>query len=107
MAFDGGVRGEEMVDAPSTGRGAVALVARRTWQSGWRQHVLLAAMVSLTVAVVLAVLLGAERSATAMDRLRDETRASDVLLGDGDSDVTRPPRVRGHDAWCRRGGCGA
>lgn len=77
----------DTVSAPSTGRGAIALVARRRWQSGWRQHLLLAAAVSMTVGIVLAVLLGANRSAAAMDRLRSATHASDVLLGSGDAEV--------------------
>jgi predicted lysophospholipase L1 biosynthesis ABC-type transport system permease subunit len=46
--------------------------------------VLLAIVVAVALGVVLAVLLGAARSVTAMDRLREETRASDVVLGGGD-----------------------
>lgn len=76
----------------ANGRGAIGLVALRTWQHTWRQCVLLAMVVALALAVVLAVLLGAARSLTAMDRLREETRASDLVLssdlvlGDGDGD---------------------
>ena len=69
-----------------TGRSAVGLVALRTWQRTWRQCVLLAMVVALALAVVLAVLLGAARSMTAMDRLREETRASDLAFGDGEGD---------------------
>ena len=45
---------------------------------------LLAIVIALPLGVVLAVLLGAARSVTAMDRLRAETVASDLLLGGGD-----------------------
>lgn len=65
-------------------RGAIGLVAIRTWQRSWRQSALLTIVVALSLGVVLAVLLGAARSVTAMDRLRQETKASDVILGGGD-----------------------
>ncbi len=60
------------------------MIALRTWQRTWRQCMLLAIVIALALGVVLAVLLGAARSETALDRLRAETVASDLLLGGGD-----------------------
>ena len=68
----------------SFGRGAIGMIALRTWQRTWRQCMLLAIVIALALGVVLAVLLGAARSETALDRLRAETVASDLLLGGGD-----------------------
>ena len=82
VKVDGGMD-DEATDR-RTARGAIGLMALRTWQLLWRRCVLLAIVVALALGVVLAVLLGAARSVTAMDRLREETRASDVLLGGGE-----------------------
>ena len=88
MGLDNLVKVGEGVDGGGTdrwiGRNAIGLVALRTWQLVWRRCVLLTIVVALALGVVLAVLLGAARSVTAMDRLREQTRASDVLLVGGD-----------------------
>ncbi len=70
--------------SPTNSWTAIGLVARRTWRARWPQHLLLSGVVAVSVAVVFAVLVGADRSTTAMDRLRAATHASDVALSGGE-----------------------
>ncbi len=86
MSLDDLVKANGAVDDAdrSIGRGGLGMVALRTWQHNWRQCVLVAFVVALALGVVLAVLVGASRSVTAMERLREQTRASDVVLGGGE-----------------------
>src|SRR5262245_37997086 len=81
-------------------RGTV-LLARAEWRTRWRSHLLLAAVLGVTVAAVLASLTGAARSESAFDRLRRLTSASDAIITDQRaqenpaSAVTALERVRG------------
>lgn len=77
VTVNGGVDGRRT--HRSSGRGAISLVGLRIRQRIWRQCVLLLVAVALTLGVVRAVLLGAARSVTTMDRLREETPSSDLL----------------------------
>ncbi|MEO8693284.1 MAG: ABC transporter permease [Acidimicrobiales bacterium] len=56
------------------------LFARAEWRARWRSHLASAVIVAATVGTVVAVLLAADRSTSAFDRLRADTNASDVRL---------------------------
>lgn len=62
-------------------QGAGSLFVRRTWRTNWRSHAGLAIIVLVTVAVVVAMLIGAERAQSALDRLRSQTHAADLKVG--------------------------
>jgi hypothetical protein len=67
--------------------GAIALLARREWRSRWRSHALFAAIVAVTLAVVVSTLTTASRSVVAFERLRTATNASDVeVFYEGDAE---------------------
>lgn len=69
-----------------TGWPVVRLLARRTWQCDWRSHAVLAGTVAVVTAVVLSVLIGAQRAESSLSRLRAATHASDLTTGWGDGD---------------------
>src|SRR5829696_8392310 len=54
--------------------------ARADVRSRWRSLVALALLAGITAGVAVAALAGARRTDTALDRLRDETRASDAIV---------------------------
>jgi hypothetical protein len=58
----------------------LVIVAASEWRIRLRSHVLAAFVVALTVAVVVASVLAAARSSSAFHRLREATRASDLVL---------------------------
>ncbi|MEO5839359.1 MAG: ABC transporter permease [Acidimicrobiales bacterium] len=66
------------------------LFAIAEWRARWRAHLVSAGIVAITVGIVVAVLLAADRSTTAFDRLRTTTNASDVtlFLPEGNDDLT-------------------
>src|SRR5829696_8679122 len=54
--------------------------ARADVRSRWRSLVALALLAGITAGVALAAVAGARRTDTALDRLRDETRAADAIV---------------------------
>lgn len=72
LCVEGSSRDHGSVDAS-------ALVARTTVRSTWRSLVVLGVLAGLTAGLAMAALSGARRSASAWDRLRDETLASDAI----------------------------
>jgi hypothetical protein len=62
-------------------REARRLFTRVEWRTRWQSYLLIAGVVAVTVAAVLALLLGAARTDRAFKRLRAATNASDVNLG--------------------------
>ena len=62
-------------------QGAGSVLARRIWRTNWRSHAGLAIIVMVTIAVVVAMLIGAERAQSALDRLRSQTHAADLKVG--------------------------
>lgn len=78
--------------------GATGALVRRTWRRTWRSHLVLGAIIVVSTAAVMAVLIGAHRAESAQDRLRAVTLAADVAVSAGE----RPPgevvdAVRGAD----------
>jgi hypothetical protein len=65
------------------------LFAKAEWRARWRAQLLSAVVVAVTVGAVLAMLLGADRSETAFDRLRATANASDatLFLPEGEDDL--------------------
>lgn len=55
-------------------------MARAEWRRRWRSHLVVLALSALTVATGLAALMAAGRASSALDRLREETRAGDVAV---------------------------
>ena len=60
------------------------LVARRSWRTGWRTQLVLALTTAFAVAVVLALVVGAQRTDSALARLRAESHAGDLAIGSGE-----------------------
>src|SRR5215212_8615908 len=54
--------------------------ARSDARARWRSLIALALLAGITAGVALAALAGARRTDTALDRLRDETRAADAIV---------------------------
>ena len=71
---------QAVTDARPGRAGAVELVAGAEWRSHWRSHLALTGLTAVTVAVVVATLTGASLAASAFDRLRSTTNASDVAI---------------------------
>lgn len=68
--------------AGTTGRReARRLFIRVEWRTRWQSYLLLAGVIAVTVAAVLALLLGAARTDRAYKRLRVATNASDINVG--------------------------
>jgi hypothetical protein len=57
------------------------LFTRVEWRTRWQSYLLIAGVIAVTVAAVLALLLGAARTDRAFKRLRAATNASDVNVG--------------------------
>jgi hypothetical protein len=58
----------------------ILLVARAEWRGRWRSHLVVMGTTALTVACGLAALMAAGRAASADERLREETKAGDVIF---------------------------
>lgn len=67
--------------------GVTGLLARRTWRRTWRSHAVLLIITMASTATVMAVLIGADRAESALDRLRSASLAADLGVDAGD----RPP----------------